>query len=58
MDKYSHAQIVHYTMEKELLRKGLNKYKNFGEAALEKELNQLHMKITFAPRNIAKTNEK
>ena len=40
-------------MTQYLLRKGLKKFKNVEETAVQKELNQLHTKNTFAPMNVA-----
>ena len=53
MDYYPHAQIVNYAMTQYSIRKGLNKFKKSGEAAVEKELKQLHMMSTFTPMNLA-----
>ena len=48
---YAHAQVVHYVMIQYSLRKGINRFKQVGEAEVEKYLKQLHKKITFAPMN-------
>jgi hypothetical protein len=44
-----HANIVHHAMTKYSLNRGLRKFKVKGEKAVEKELEQLHLKETFAP---------
>ena len=58
VDSYAHPHIVHYTMTKYSLRKGLNKFKKLGEAEVEKSVNQLHMNSTVAPMNVANMSEK
>ena len=52
VDDYVHAQVVHYTMTQYSLRKGVNRFKNVGEASVKKEMNQLHTKINFATINV------
>jgi hypothetical protein len=44
-----HANSVHHTMTQYSLNRGLIKFKVKGEQAVEKELEQLHLKETFAP---------
>jgi hypothetical protein len=44
-----HANIVHHAMTQYSLNRGLRKFKVKGEEAVEKELEQLHLKETFAP---------
>ena len=56
--RYAHAQIVHYVMTQYSLSKGLKKFKKVGDVEVEKELNQLHTKSTFAPMNVAKMSNK
>jgi hypothetical protein len=53
-----HANIVHHAMTKYSLNKGLRKFQKEGEKAVEKELEQLHMKETFAPVNEGDLTEK
>jgi hypothetical protein len=44
-----HANIVHHAMTQYSLNRGLRKFKVKGEKDVEKELEQLHLKETFAP---------
>jgi hypothetical protein len=44
-----HANIVHHAMNQYSLNRGLRKFREKGEKAVEKELGQLHMKETFSP---------
>jgi hypothetical protein len=46
-----HSTVVHYAMMQNSLKKGIKKFKKVGEAAISKELLQLHMRETFAPQN-------
>jgi hypothetical protein len=48
---HMHANIVHHAMTQHSLNKGLRNFQKEGENAVEKELEQLHMKETFAPVN-------
>jgi hypothetical protein len=48
---HMHANTVHHAMTQYSLNKGLRKFQKEGEKAVEKELEQLHMKETFAPVN-------
>jgi hypothetical protein len=50
---YSHmyANIMHHTMTQYSLKKGFKKFPKKAEAAVTKELLQLHTKDTFAPMN-------
>jgi hypothetical protein len=48
---HMHANIVHYVMTQYSPNKGLMKFQKEGKKAVEKELEQLHMKETFAPVN-------
>jgi hypothetical protein len=48
---HMHANIVNHAMTQYSLNKGLRKFQNEGEKAVEKELEKLHMKETFAPVN-------
>jgi hypothetical protein len=48
---HMHANIVHHAMTQYSLNKGLRKFQKEGKKAVEKELEQLHMKETFAPVN-------
>jgi hypothetical protein len=44
-----HANIVHHAMTQYSLNRGLRKFREKGEKAVEKELGQLHTKETFSP---------
>jgi hypothetical protein len=44
-----HANVVHRAMTQYSLNRGLRKFREKGEKAVEKELGQLHMKETFSP---------
>jgi hypothetical protein len=46
-----HANIVHHAMMQYSLKKGFKKFPKKAEAAVTKELLQLHMKDTFTPMN-------
>jgi hypothetical protein len=48
-----HTNIVHHAMTQYSLNKGLRKFKVKGEQAVEKELEQLHLKETFAPVEVS-----
>jgi hypothetical protein len=52
-----HANIVHHAMTQYSLKKGFKKFPKKAEAAVTKELLQLHMKETFAPMNGAKLTD-
>jgi hypothetical protein len=54
---HSHATVMHYAMTQYSLKKGLKKIQNLGEAAVSKELKQLHMRETFAPQHISDLTE-
>ena len=45
-------------MAQYLLRKRLSKFNKVGEAAVEKELNQIHTRSTFSHMNIANMSDK
>jgi hypothetical protein len=47
---FSHATVMHHAMAQYSLKKGLRKFQKVGEAAVSKELKQLHTRDTFAPR--------
>jgi hypothetical protein len=47
----SHATIMHHAMTQYSLKKGLKKFQKVGEAAVSKELEQLHMRETFTPQH-------
>jgi hypothetical protein len=48
-NSHLHANIVHHAMTQYSLNRGLQKFREKGEKAVEKELGQLHMKETFSP---------
>jgi hypothetical protein len=48
---FSHATAMHHAMTQYSLKKGLRKFQKVGEAAVSKELKQLHMRDTFAPQD-------
>jgi hypothetical protein len=48
---FSHATVMHHAMAQYSLKKGLRKFQKVGEAAVSKELKQLHMRDTFAPQD-------
>jgi hypothetical protein len=48
---FSHATVMHHAMTQYSLKKGLRKFKKVGEAAVSKELSQLHMRDTLAPQD-------
>jgi hypothetical protein len=48
---HSHATIMHHAMTQYSLKKGLKKFQKVGEAAVSKELEQLHMRETFTPQH-------
>jgi hypothetical protein len=50
-----HANVVHHAMTQSSLNRGLRKFREKGEKAVEKELGQLHMKETFSPVQEKKT---
>ena len=58
MNNYAHAHILYHSMAQYLLRKRLSKFNKVGKAAVEKELNQIHTRSTFAPTNIANMSDK
>jgi hypothetical protein len=47
-----HAMVMHHAMTQYSLKKGIKKFKKVGEAAVSKELMQLHMRETFTPQNV------
>jgi hypothetical protein len=47
---FSHAIVMHHAMTQYSLNKGLRKFQKLGEAAMSRELKQLHMWDTFAPQ--------
>jgi hypothetical protein len=53
---YSHPHVNsgHHAMTQYSLKRGLKKFKEKGEAAVTKELLQLHMKDTFTPQDANK----
>jgi hypothetical protein len=48
---HRHAFIVHHTMTQYSLKRVLKKFKDKGEEAASKELEQLHLKQTFTPQD-------
>jgi hypothetical protein len=48
---FSHATVMHHAMTQYSLKKGLREFQKVGEAAVSKELEQLHMRDTFAPQD-------
>jgi hypothetical protein len=48
---HMHTNIVHHAITQYSLNRGLRKFQKEGEKAVEKELEQLHMKETFAQVN-------
>jgi hypothetical protein len=48
---YSHATVMHHAMTQYSLKKGLKKFQKVGEAAVSKELKQLHTRETFTPQH-------
>jgi hypothetical protein len=46
-----HATVMHHAMTQYSLKKGIKKFKKVGEAAVSKDLLQLHMRETFTPKN-------
>jgi hypothetical protein len=48
---FSHATMMHHAMKQYSLKKGLHKFQKVGEAAVSKELKQLHMRDTVAPQD-------
>jgi hypothetical protein len=47
-----HVNIMHHAMTQYSLNRGLRKFKVKGEQDVEKELEQLHLKETFAPAEV------
>jgi hypothetical protein len=55
---FLHATVMHHAMTQYSLKKGLRKFQKVGEAAVSKELKQLHMRDTFAPQDSKKLTAK
>jgi hypothetical protein len=54
---FSHATVMHHVMTQYSLKKGLRKFQKVGEAAVSKELKQLHMRDTFTPQDSGTLSE-
>jgi hypothetical protein len=54
---FSHATVMHHVMTQYSLNKGLRKFQKVGEAAVSKELKQLHMRDTFTPQDSGTLSE-
>jgi hypothetical protein len=46
-----HAKVMHHDMTQYSLKKGIKKFNKVGEAAVSKELLQLHIREMFTPQN-------
>jgi hypothetical protein len=54
---FAHATVMHHAMTQYSLKKGLRKFQKVGEAAVSKELRQLHMRDTFTPQKVEDLSE-